>query len=113
MAQQTVDTRQTTDQQITELTKNKLRSTIDLAFAEENLAQAKLLLLDAQTQYNSDINALTSVLGFDRPMTYTLVQTGGAVPLPPPDQDQLVADGVEAAAGPDGAGLRPAGGEEI
>jgi outer membrane protein len=90
VAEQTVNTRQTTDQQITELTHNKLRSTIDLAFAEEDLAQAKLLLLDAQTQYNSDINALTSVLGFDRPMTYTLVESGGAVTSPPPDQDQLV-----------------------
>jgi outer membrane protein len=90
LVKQTVATRQTTDQQITELTRNKLRSTIDLAFAEENLAQAKLLLLDAQTQYNGDLNALTSVLGFDRPMTYTLVETGGRVSSPPPDQDQLV-----------------------
>ena len=90
VAEQTVNTRQTTDQQITELTHNKLRSTIDLAFAEEDLAQAKLLLLDAQTEYNNDINALTSVLGFDRPMTYTLVESGGAVTSPPPDQDQLV-----------------------
>jgi outer membrane protein len=90
VAEQTVNTRQATDQQITELTHNKLRSTIDLAFAEEDLAQAKLLLLDAQTEYNSDINALTSVLGFDHPMTYTLVESGGAVDSPPPDQDQLV-----------------------
>ncbi len=90
VALQTVDTRQTTDQQITELTRNKLRSTIDLAFADENLAQAQLLLLDAQTQYSNDVNALTSVLGFDRPMSYTLIETGGDVPLPPPDQDQLV-----------------------
>lgn len=90
VAEQTVATRQTTDQQITELTKNKLRSTIDLAFAEENLAQAKLLLLDAQTQFNSDLNALTSVLGFDQPMTYTLVDTSGLISSPPPDQDRLV-----------------------
>jgi len=90
VAQQTVDTRQTTDQQIAELTRNKLRSTIDLAFAEENLAQAKLLLLDAQTEYNNDINALTSVLGFDHAMTYRLVESGGAVNSPPPNQDQLV-----------------------
>ena len=83
-------TRKTTDQQITELTNNKLRSTIDLAFADEDLAQAQLLLLDAQTQYNNAINALTSVLGFDRPMTYTLVETGGPCRSPPPDQDQLV-----------------------
>ena len=90
VAQQTVDTRKTTDQQITELTHNKLRSTIDLAFADEDLARAQLLLLDAQTQYSNAINALTSVLGFDRPMTYKLVETSGAVASPPPDQDELV-----------------------
>jgi len=90
VAQQTVDTRKTTDQQIAELTKNKLRSTIDLAFADENLARAQLLLLDAQTQYNDAINALTSVLGFDRPMTYTVEETTGTASIPPPDQDQLV-----------------------
>ncbi|MGB8479212.1 MAG: TolC family protein [Acidobacteriaceae bacterium] len=90
VAQQTVDTRKTTDQQITELTNNKLRSTIDLAFADEDLARAQLLLLDAQTQYNNAINALTSVLGFDRPMTYTVEETGGTVSTPPPDQDELV-----------------------
>ena len=91
VAQQTVDTRKTTDQQITELTNNKLRSTIDLAFADEDLARAQLLLLDAQTQYNNAINALTAVLGFDRPMTYTVEETEGTVSTPPPDQDQLVA----------------------
>lgn len=90
VARQTVDTRKKTDQQITELTNNKLRSTIDLAFADEELARAQLLFLDAQTQYNSDLNALTSVLGFDRPMTYTLVESGGTISSPPPDQDQLV-----------------------
>jgi outer membrane protein len=90
VARQTVDTRKMTDQQITELTNNKLRSTIDLAFADEDLARAQLLLLDAQTQYSSAINALTSVLGFDRSMDYNLVESGAAVTSPPPDQDQLV-----------------------
>lgn len=90
VAQQTVNTRNTTDQQITELTKNKLRSDIDLAFAEENLAQARLLLLDAQTQYQSDLNALTAVMGFDHPMQYTLIDTGANVPAPPLDADVLV-----------------------
>ena len=90
VAKQTVDTRNTTNIQITELTKNKLRSDIDLAFSEENLTRAQLLLLDAQTQYDNDINALTSVLGFDRPMRYTLVESGGPISSPPPDQDQLV-----------------------
>ncbi len=90
VAEQTVDTRQTTDKQITELTKNKLRSTIDLAFADENLARAQLLLLDAQAQYNEDLNALTSVLGFDKPMQYSLVEDDKSLSVPPPDQDALV-----------------------
>ena len=90
VAEQTVDTRQTTDQQITELTRNKLRSTIDLAFADEDLAQAKLLLLDAQTRYNQDLNALTAVLGFDRPMLYSLVDSHSDISLPPPDPDELL-----------------------
>lgn len=90
LAQQTVDTRNTTNQQIGELTKNKLRSDIDLAFSEENVSQANLLLLDAQTQYNTAINALTSVLGFDHPMNFQPVDSDRAVPLPPPDQDVLV-----------------------
>jgi outer membrane protein len=90
VAQQTVDTRQTTDEQIAELTKNKLRSDIDQAFSTENVDRAKLLLLDAQDQYNKDLNALTSLLGFDHPMQYTLVTDDSDVPLPPPDQDELV-----------------------
>ncbi|MHB8303283.1 MAG: TolC family protein [Acidobacteriaceae bacterium] len=90
VAQQTVNARQATDEQITELTKNKLRSDIDLAFADENVDRAKLLLLDAQDQYHTDINALTAVLGFDHPAQYTLVPDSGGVPLPPPDQDALV-----------------------
>ncbi len=90
LAQQTVDTRTTTNQQITELTKNKLRSDIDRSFSEQNVAQASLLLLDAQTQYNSAINALTSVLGFDHAMQFQPVTTEKDLTLPPPDQDVLV-----------------------
>lgn len=90
LAEQTVKTRDTTNQQITELTKNKLRSDVDLAFSEQNVAQAKLLLLDAQTQYAKAINALTSVMGFDHPITYHPVDSTDAVLLPPPDADALV-----------------------
>ena len=90
VAQQTVATRQTTEDQITELTKNKLRSDIDLAFADQDLARAKLLLLDAQSAYDQDINAMTSVLGFDHAMHYELVHNANNAAPPPPDQDVLV-----------------------
>ena len=48
VAVQNVTTRQTTESQVSELTRNKLKSTLDLSFADVNLSQAKLLLLDAQ-----------------------------------------------------------------
>ena len=89
-AQQTLQTRQTTEDQITELTKNKLRSDIDQAFADQNLAEAKLLLLDAQDQYLKSVDALSAVLGYDHARNYQLVDDSGAPPLPPPDADALV-----------------------
>ena len=48
MAQQTVAQRQATVDQVGALTKAKLRSDLDLSFANVQLSQAKLLLLDAQ-----------------------------------------------------------------
>ncbi len=89
-AQQTVETRQNTQDLIAELTKNKLRSDIDLAFADQDLARAKLLLLDAQDQYQKSINALSAVLGYDHPQNYQLVDDSATPPLPAPDVDALV-----------------------
>lgn len=89
-AQQTVRTRQDTEDLISQLTKNKLRSDIDLAFADQDLARANLLLLDAQDQYEKNLDALSSVLGYDHPVNYQLVDDSGAPPLPPVDSDALV-----------------------
>ena len=89
-AQQTVDTRQKMDTLVSELTKNKLRSDIDLAFADQDLARAKLLLLDAQNQYLKNLDALSAVLGYDHPQNYQLADDSAAPPLPPPDVDALV-----------------------
>ena len=47
VAQQTVSARQTVSDQVEALFKSKLRSQLDFSFASVNLAQAKLLLLDA------------------------------------------------------------------
>ncbi len=90
MAQQTVDTRQNTQNLIAELTKNKLRSDIDLAFADQDLARAKLLLLDARDEYLKDLDALSAVLGYDHSQNYQLVDDSATPPLPAPDADALV-----------------------
>ena len=90
VAQQTVTTRGSVEHQIDELTKNKLKSTLDLAFAQVNLSQAKLLQLDAENNVNSTIAALTAILGFDKQITYELTEEDTQLPPPPPDVDVLI-----------------------
>jgi len=91
VAQQTVTTRQSVEHQINELAKNKLKSDLDLSFADVNLSQAKLLQLDAQNNVDSTIAALTAVLGFDKQVRYELAEDDAqAPPPPPPDVDVLI-----------------------
>jgi outer membrane protein len=91
VAQQTVTTRQSVEHQIDELTKNKLKSGLDLSFAEVNLSQAKLLQLDAQNNVDSTIAALTAVLGFDKQVRYELTEEDTRLPpAPTSDVDALV-----------------------
>jgi outer membrane protein len=90
VAQQTVTTRQSVEQQVDVLTKNKLKSNLDLSFAQVNLSQAKLLELDAQNNVESTIAALTAVLGSDKQVQYELVEENTELPAPPPDVDVLI-----------------------
>ncbi len=91
IAQQTVTTRQSVESQVNELTKSKLKSEVDLAFAQVNLSEAKLLLLDAQNNVDSSLAVLTSILGFDKQVQYELVEENAqAQTPPPPDVDVVV-----------------------
>ena len=90
VAQQTVTTRGSVQHQIDELTKSKLKSTLDLSFADVNLSQAKLLQLDAENNVNSTIAALTAILGFDKQVSYELTEEETQLPAPPPDLDVLI-----------------------
>jgi outer membrane protein len=90
VAQQTVLTRQSVREQVNELTKNELRSTLDLSFAQVNLSQAKLLQIDAQNNVQATLNTLTAVLGFDTQMRYDLVEENTEPAAPPPDIDALI-----------------------
>ena len=90
VAQQTVTTRGSVQHQIDELTKSKLKSGLDLSFANVNLSQAKLLQLDAENNVNSTIAALSAVLGFDKLVQYQLTEEETQLPSPPPDVDVLI-----------------------
>jgi outer membrane protein len=90
VARQNTATRQTTDSQIGSYTRNKLKSTLDLSFADVNLSQAKLLELNAEGNADSTMAALDAVLGLDREVTYDLVEDADPLAPPPTDADQLV-----------------------
>lgn len=90
VAKQTVDTRQTTETQVGEMTRNKLKSTLDLSFADVDLSSAKLLQLDAQNNADSAMAALDSVLGLDNDVQYTLVEDAPSSPPPPSSADPLI-----------------------
>jgi outer membrane protein len=85
VAQQTVAARQTTSDQINALTGAKLKSSLDLSFANVNLSEAKLLLLDAQNANAETMAALNALLGEEHPTIYTLVDESPTAPPPPPD----------------------------
>lgn len=89
VAHQTVTTRQQVENQVSVLTKNNLKSDLDLSFAQVNLSQAQLLQLDAENNVQTTVAALTAVLGFDRQENYELVEENTQLPSPPPDLDVL------------------------
>ena len=84
VAEQTVKARQDVSDQITTLFNNKLKSQLDVSFANANLAQAKLLLLDAQNLYQAALSALSEVLGSPVQEQFELVDTAAQL-TPPPD----------------------------
>lgn len=90
VAEQTVRLRQTTQSQVNQLTQNKLRSTLDLTFANVNLSQAQLLQLDAQNNAEATMAALDEVLGLDHPVHYSLIAMTQNIPPPPPDEQTLL-----------------------
>jgi outer membrane protein len=91
VAQQTVAQRQDTVDQVSALTTQKLRSDLDLSFADVQLSQAKLLLLDAENNAQDTMASLNAVLGSETNQTYTLVDDTSANPEPgPQDAEAMV-----------------------
>ena len=92
VAEQTVSSRQLLSDQVSALTKSKLKSDLDLSFANVNLAQAKLLYLDALNNDKASMAALSSLLGYATLEHFELLNDT-EVPQPPPsDVDPLIAE---------------------
>ncbi len=103
VADETVKARQLVSDQITTLFNNKLKSELDVSFANANVSQAKLLLLDAQNNYQAALSVLSEILGYSSQPQFDIGRSGKPNSLPPPDAvaqlvDQAFANRPEIAA---------------
>ena len=103
VAQQTVAARQTVVDRISELTKSKLKSEVDLSFAQVNLSDAKLMQLRAENRLASAYAALAQALGSQQSIRYRLSDQP-MPPAPPSNAEPLVAQALRDR--PELAGLR-------
>ena len=92
VAEQTVASRQLLSDQVSALTKSKLKSDLDLSFANVNLAQAKLLYLDALNNDKAAMAALSAILGSATLETFELVNDTDQMAPPPADVDPLITE---------------------
>ncbi len=91
VAQETVTTRKQLFDQISALAENKLRSQLDVNFADVNLSDAKLLLLRAEDNLQQAFAELARAIGTDQSAMFELMEE----PLPaspPPQPDPMVAE---------------------
>ena len=90
VADETVAERQIVVDRVSALTKAKLKSDLDLSFANVDLAQSKLLQLEAQNNYNASLAALSAILGYPNLQNFELVDTAEELKPPEPDVESLI-----------------------
>lgn len=89
VAEQTVKSRQLVSDQTSELQKNKLKSGLDVSFANVDLAQAQLLLIQAQNDVQSSSADLSAALGYSDQRIFTLMDQT-QLPSPPAELSPLL-----------------------
>jgi len=92
-ANETIATRQTVLNQVTQLAQNQLRSQLDVSFADVNLSQANLLLIQSQNSLEEAYAELARALGAAQVVNYQ-VQEEPLPPNPPGNPDDLIAQAI-------------------
>jgi len=95
VAEETVRARQTLVDRVSALTQAKLRSDLDLSFANVDLSRAKLLLLESQNNYQTSLAALSALLGYQDEQTFDVVEPGVEITPPSPDVLPLITQALQ------------------
>jgi outer membrane protein len=91
VAQATVKERQLVADQVHALAKNQMKSSLDVSFADVNLAQVKLLVVQAQNQLDAASADLSQAMGNHTQQTYELDEEP-LPPAPPGDIEELLTE---------------------
>lgn len=102
VAAKTVDARSFLLDKISAMARNKIKSELDVRFAQVNLGEARLLLLRAENAVDAAFARLSTSLGYHDARRFALTEESTAAP--PGDIDTLLGEAV--AARPDLASLR-------
>jgi outer membrane protein len=87
----TVEARRAVTDQVNALTASKLKSTLDQSFAQVNLSQAQLLVLDSENQAASAMDRLNDVLGSNQDTQYRLLDDAQSLDTLPVSAESVIA----------------------
>lgn len=90
VAEETVEARQVLADQVNALASAKLKSGLDVSFAEVNLSEARILLASARNEHRAALADLSAAMGLPSPQDYELVDRT-ATEAPPGAPDNLIA----------------------
>lgn len=94
VANETVKTRQILADQVTELAKSKLKSGLDVSFAQVNLSEAKLLFANAQNDVDAAFAALSAAMGLASAQRFELMEEP-LPPAPPSDFREILSTAIQ------------------
>jgi outer membrane protein len=89
VAEETVKSRQLVADQVTALAANQIKSGLDVSFAKVDLAQAQLLLIQAQNDFQASQANLSTALGYPTPRIFNLTEEP-VPPAPPANVQDLI-----------------------
>jgi len=95
VAEETVQARQTLADKVAALAKAKLKSDLDLSFANVDLSRAKLLRLEARNNAESSLAELSALLGYSEMQNFQLVEENAEATAPGKDPAPLIHEALQ------------------
>jgi outer membrane protein len=95
VAEQTIKARQTLVDRVSALAQAKLRSDLDLSFANVDLSRARLLLLESQNNYQTSLATLSALLGYPDEQAFDVIEPREEIAPPTPDVLPLITQALQ------------------